>query len=62
MKEKYATFIICEVFKSMVDEDRLTETEANMIERIISDMFYGKKIRINHYMDTYPEYFEKLED
>ncbi len=61
MKEKYASQIISETFKSMVDEERLTETEANLLQRIISDMLYDKKIRINHYLENYKEYFESKE-
>ena len=60
MKRKYAFIIINETFKSMVDEERLTEEKANLLQRIISDVFYGDKIRINHYLDCYKEFFEEL--
>ncbi len=60
MKRKYATQIISQTLKSMVDEERITETEENLLSRIISDIFYDGKIRINHYLDCYKEYFEEL--
>ena len=60
IKKKYATDIITEVLNSMVDEDRITEIEKNLLRKIISDIFYSEKIRINYYLDNYKEHFEEL--
>ena len=62
MKTKYANGIISNVLSSMVDEDRLGSHKARLIDLILSDLFYGKKIRINNYLDHYKECFEELKN
>ena len=60
IKKKYASYIITQVLKSVVDEDRITDTQENLICRMISDIFYDGKIRINHYLENYKECFEEV--
>jgi len=58
MKRKYASTIITQVLKSMVDEERITEEQENLICRIISDIFYDGKI-LKRTLESYKEYIEK---
>jgi len=58
MKRKYATTIITQVLQSMVDEERITDEQENMLYRVMSDIFYDGKV-LQKTLDTYKEYIEQ---
>lgn len=64
MKKISAIRILNEVFDSLKEYDQITENQSSFIKRILEDCLYDKrKIQestIDHFKDTYPNMFIKV--